>query len=96
MARNAKKKTDRSSLIISMIVHALALGGLAYLAHRAGFVPQAIYQITGIRPPEKPKPKPKPPEPSPEIPNPTASDIVEETAAPPANTAPATTWRKAL
>ncbi|MEN9602698.1 MAG: hypothetical protein RIS56_2304, partial [Verrucomicrobiota bacterium] len=90
MARNAKKKTDRSSLIISMIVHALALGGLAYLAHRAGFVPAAIYQITGIRPPEKPKPKPKPPEPSPEIPKPKASDIVEETAAPPTATAPAT------
>ncbi|NBP24478.1 MAG: hypothetical protein EBU81_08000, partial [Proteobacteria bacterium] len=66
MARNAKKKADRSSLVISIVVHALALGGLAYVAHKAGFVPQAIYQIIGIKPPEKPKPKPKPPEPSPE------------------------------
>jgi len=90
MARNAKKKGDRSSLVISIVVHALALGGLGYLAHKAGFVPQAIYQITGIKPPEKPKPKPKPPEPSPEIPQAKPSDIVEETAAPPANAAPAT------
>ena len=65
MARTAKKTSDRSSLVISIVVHALALGGLAYLAHKAGFVPQAISQITGIQPPEKPKPKPKPPEPTP-------------------------------
>jgi outer membrane receptor protein involved in Fe transport len=88
MARKGKKG-DKSSLVISIVVHVLALGGLAYVAHRAGFVPSAVYKITGIKPPEKPKPKPKPPEPKPDLPPPKQNEIVEETTTPPpANAAP--------
>ncbi len=90
MARTAKKASDKTSLAISIAVHVLALGGLAYLAHRAGFVPSAVYKITGIKPPEKPKPKPKPPEPPADVPPPKEADIVEDTATPPPNAAPPT------
>ncbi len=91
MARTAKKASDKTSLAISIAVHIVALGGLAYLAHRAGFVPAAVYKITGIKPPEKPKPKPKPPEPPADVPPPKAADIVEETTTPPpSNSAPPT------
>lgn len=87
MARKGKKG-DKTSLAISIAVHVLALGGLAYLAHKAGFVPSAVYKITGIKPPEKPKPKPKPPEPPPDLPPPKQADLVEDTTPPPPNAAP--------
>ena len=41
-----------------------AIGGIFYFAHKTGLLPQQVYKITGIKPPEeKKKPKPKPPEP---------------------------------
>jgi len=62
MAVRRRKDQSRSSLVISVVVHAVALGSIFYFAHRAGLLPPQIYKITGIRPPEPEKPKPKPPE----------------------------------
>lgn len=77
--RKAKAQTN-TSLVVSVIVHVAAIGGIFYFAHKSGMLPQKIYQITGIKPPEeeKKKPKPKPPD---EVPKP-PSDI-QETVAPP-------------
>lgn len=83
MSRKVKNGSDRTGLAISVAVHIVALSGLAYLAHRSGFVPAAIYKITGIKAPEKPKPKPKPPTPPPNVPPPKQAEIVEETTTPP-------------
>jgi outer membrane receptor protein involved in Fe transport len=76
--RKAKVQTN-TSLAISVIVHVAAIGGIFYFAHKTGMLPQQIYKITGIKPPEeKKKPKPKPPE---DVPKPPAA--IEETVAAP-------------
>lgn len=80
MPRTRSKAQARTSLAISVVVHVAAIGAIFYFAHKAGLIPQQIYKITGIKPPEeKKKPKPKPPE---DVPKPPAQ-INEVTEAPP-------------
>jgi TonB-dependent receptor len=92
MAKRTRKNQTKSSLVVSVVVHVLALGAIAYFAHRAGWIPPEVYKITGIKAPEKPKPKPKPPEPPPEVPPQKPPEIAEPTTEPPpqANTPPPT------
>jgi outer membrane receptor protein involved in Fe transport len=79
MARIRTQSQTKSGLVISVVVHVAAIGGIFYFAHRAGLIPQQIYKITGIKPPEeKKKPKPKPPE---DVPKPPAQ--INETTEPP-------------
>ncbi len=85
MPRTRSKAQARTSLAISVVVHVAAIGAIFYFAHRAGLIPQQIYKITGIKPPEeKKKPKPKPPE---DVPKPPAqiNEVTEATPSQPNN-----------
>ncbi len=69
-----KKPQTRTDLLISVVVHVVAIGGLAYFAASQGVLGTKMKQIAAFRvkeekPPEpvKPKTEPKPEEPKPEV-----------------------------
>lgn len=94
LPQRTKKSQTRTNLLISVVFHAVAIGGLFYLAARQGVLGTRLKEITAFRvkeekPPEPPKPKE---EPKPETPKPAVAETPKPTAAPPpvapANAAP--------
>lgn len=99
--RRKDKRTSRLSVAISVVFHALIIGGLFFIAAREGMLGKdlkkiAVTMVPKEKPPEeKPKekePEPKPPveEPKPEQPKPveTVPQIAKPTATPPPATGP--------
>jgi len=87
MAR-AKKPRTRTDLIISLVVHAIVIGGIFYWAAKTGIIPEEISKVFNIAQNKKPAPpKPKPPEP----PKPTKQELknaaIQPTTAPPPSSA---------
>ena len=79
MAR-VKKSQTKSSIVISVTVHLLVIGGLFYWAAKSGFIPEEITKVIGLAPKKVEEKKPeKPPEP----PRQTKQDIKESTAVSP-------------
>lgn len=66
-----QKKTSRLSVVISLVFHAILIGGLVFLAAREGMLGKelkkiAVTMVPKEKPPEE-KPKPKEPEPKPQV-----------------------------
>ena len=63
MARD-KKPRSRTDLIVSVVVHAIVIGGIFYWAAKTGIIPEEISRAFNIAQTKKPAPpKPKPIEP---------------------------------
>ncbi len=61
MARKTRNQKDRTSLVISAVIHVLLIGGVGYWAWKSGKLQQAVEHILGVvRPAEKPKEQAKP------------------------------------
>ncbi len=86
-----KQSQSRTNVLISIVFHAVLVGGLFWLAASQGVLGTKLKEITAFRvkeekPPEpvKPKTEPKPDEPKPEV------AVTPKTAPPPAATQPNT------
>jgi hypothetical protein len=69
--RRKDKRTSRLSVAISLVFHAIIIGGLVFVAAREGILGKelkkiAVTMVPKEKPPEE-KPKEKPPEPKPEV-----------------------------
>ena len=91
-----QKKTSRLSVVISLVFHAILIGGLVFIAAREGILGKelkkiAVTMVPKEKPPEE-KPKPKEPEPKPQVEEPKPEPLKPVDAVPqiarPANTPP--------
>src|SRR5437660_2710552 len=101
MIERKKRSSSRVNLIVSVVVHSVAISALFFFAAREGILGKKLKQITVTMVPKEKKPEPpkaKPPEPKveptkpAEAPKPqlaTAPPKTETTVPPPADTASA-------
>lgn len=91
-----QKKTSRLSVVISLVFHAILIGGLVFIAAREGILGKelkkiAVTMVPKEKPPEE-KPKPKEPEPKLPVEEPKPEPLKPVAAVPqiaqPANTPP--------
>ncbi len=96
MARQKKPQT-KTSLVISVAVHALVIALIFYWAAKTGIIPEQVSRVFNIAPTKKKEePKKEPPK---EPPKPTKQEVKEQTMTPPtpppSGAAPALTAKKA-